>query len=205
MAIRSPQAREEEFQRVALPHLDALFNLALSLTRNRSDAEDLVQDAYVRAYRFFDTYAPDTQVKAWLFRILRNAFINRYRAAKTRPQEVDLTRVETGYERIVEAAFLHEHEPRSPERILMDQDLGPEVRSAFDGLPDEYRFVVHLALVEDMSYREIAEVLSIPVGTVMSRLHRGRRRLQSALLDYARTKGILRGGATVSRRGESTA
>ena len=202
MAGGLPHQREDEFQRVALPHLGALYNLAASLTRNHRDAEDLVQETYLRAYRFFDSYTPDTQIKAWLFRILRNTFINRYRAQKVRPEEVDLERVEAGYERTVDAEFLRGHEPRSPEELVMANVLDEELQQALGALPEEYRTVVILALVEDLSYKEIAAALSIPLGTVMSRLHRGRRLLQASLLEYAKRKGILRGDGTVPSRGE---
>jgi RNA polymerase sigma-70 factor (ECF subfamily) len=204
MASGPPRhGREDEFQRVAIPHLAALYNLALGLTRERRDAEDLVQDTYLRAYRFFDRYTEDTQIRAWLFRILRNTFINRYRAARQRPAEVDFDRVEAAYERIIDAEFLREREPATPEDEVLAGVVETEVREALGALPEEYRTVVHLALVEDLSYREVAEVLGIPVGTVMSRLHRGRRLLQASLLEYARKKGILRGGAGVPPSGES--
>ncbi len=195
--------REDEFQRVALPHLHALYNLAVSLTHNLADAEDLVQETYLRAYRFFDSYTPDTRIKAWLLRILRNTFINRYRARKVRPVEVDLESIETGYEQTVDAEFLHEHEPRSPDDIVMAHVVDQEVQEALAALPEEYRTVVILALVEDLSYKEIAAALSIPLGTVMSRLHRGRRLLQTSLVDYARRKGILKGDRAVPSQGDA--
>jgi RNA polymerase sigma-70 factor (ECF subfamily) len=187
-----PHHRKREFEEVALPHLGALFNLAINLTRNRKDAEDLVQDAYLRAFRFFDSYEPGTQIRAWLFRILRNTFINRYRAAKVRPEEVHFDKVEVAYERWIDERFLSRHAPITPEQVVMDGVLDDEVRQAVDELPEEYRTVVLLALVEELSYKEIAAALSIPLGTVMSRLHRGRRRLQATLLDYARRRGIIR-------------
>jgi RNA polymerase sigma-70 factor (ECF subfamily) len=178
--------------------MDALFNLALNLTRNRKDAEDLVQETYLRAFRFFDSYQTGTQIKAWLFRILRNTFINRYRAKKKRPAEVDFDRVESAYDRVVDEAFARKGQPPSPESRLMDGVLDEEVQQALDDLPEEYRSVVLLALVEDLSYKEIASALSIPLGTVMSRLHRGRKLLQAALLEYARRRGIMRAGPDVS-------
>ena len=189
-----PADRRQEFEETALEHLNPLFNLALNLTRNRKDAEDLVQETYLRAYRFFDSYKPGTHIKAWLFRILRNTFINRYRAAKVRPNEVDFAKVEQTYERAIDEQFLREHRPVSPEDAVMNGVLDEEVESAISGLPEEYRSVVILALVEDLSYKEIASALSIPLGTVMSRLHRGRKLLQAQLLDYARKKGILKDG-----------
>ena len=193
MSPGAPHDRKSEFEEVALPFMDALFNLALNLTRNRKDAEDLVQEAYLRAYRFFDSYQPGTHIKAWLFRILRNTFINRFRAAKVRPEEVDFDKVELVYERLVDDAFLQSRQPVSPEQAVMDGVLDAEVQQAMDELPEEYRTVVVLALAEEMSYKEIAGTLSIPLGTVMSRLHRGRRLLQKSLLEYARRKGIIGG------------
>jgi len=194
--------RRDEFERVALPHLRALFNLGLKLTHDPRDAEDLVQETYLRAYRFFDSYEPGTQIKAWLFRILRNTFINRYRAAKARPEEVDFDKIEAAYDHVVEGAFLHDGRVSSPEAIVMSGVLDAEVEQALAELPEEYRAVVVMALMEDMTYKEIAAALSIPLGTVMSRLHRGRRMLQAALLEFARRKGIVNGPPVVPNVGE---
>jgi len=196
-----PHQRREEFEEVALPYLDALFNLAVNLTRNRKDAEDLVQETYLRAYRFFDSYRPGTHIKAWLFRILRNTFINRYRAAKVRPEEVDFDKLDGAYESIIsdEAGEASRH--ADPEQALIVGVPDEEIQKAMAELPEEYRSVVLMALVEEMSYKEIAAALSIPLGTVMSRLHRGRRHLQRALVDYARRRGIIRGDSGVSRNG----
>lgn len=198
MAKGPPHRRRHEFEEVALPHLDALYNLALKLTRNARDAEDLVQETYLRAFRFFDSYLPGTHIKAWMFRILRNTFINRYRAAKIRPDEVDFSKIEAMYDKVVHEGFLQEKQPRSPEQILMSTVLDGEVQQAVDSLPEEYRSVVVLALIEELSYKEIAAALSIPLGTVMSRLHRGRKLLQASLMDFARRKGILRHGSNVA-------
>ncbi len=203
MGDEPPHGRRDEFEEVVLPHFDALFNLALNLTRNRKDAEDLVQETYLRAYRFFDSYRPGTNIKAWLFRILRNTFINRYRAQKVRPDEVDFSKVELAYERIVDEQFLQANRPVSPEEALMNGVLDEEVETAMARLPEEYRSVVILALVEDLSYKEIAAALSIPLGTVMSRLHRGRKLLQTQLLEYARKKGILAGPSNVATDGDT--
>ena len=198
MAGGPPHRRRQEFEEVALPQLDALYNLALKLTRNPRDSEDLVQETFLRAYRFFDSYKPGTHIKAWLFRILRNTFINRYRAAKIRPDEVDFSKIEAVYERVVSEGFLQEKQPRSPEDLIMEGVLDGEVQEAIRSLPEEYRSVVVLGLIEDMSYKEIAAALSIPLGTVMSRLHRGRKLLQSSLLDFARRKGIVRARSNVA-------
>jgi RNA polymerase sigma-70 factor (ECF subfamily) len=195
---KPPHDRRDEFEDVALPYLNPLFNLALSLTRNRKDAEDLVQETFLRAYRFFDSYQPGTQIKAWLFRILRNAFINRYRAAKVRPEGIPFEKIESVYERSIEEDFLHRNQPPSPERVLVEGVLDAEIGEAMGRLPEEYRSVVLMALVEEMSYKEIASTLSIPLGTVMSRLHRGRKLLQSSLLEYARKRGIIQRHSDVS-------
>ncbi len=201
MAEGPPADRRREFEEVALPHLDSLYNLALKLTRNPKDAEDLVQDTYLRAFRFFGSYQSGTHIKAWLFRILRNTFINRYRAAKVRPEEVDFSKIEAIYDRVVSAQFLEATHVRDPEEILMNGVLDEEVQQAIGALPEEYRSVVILALIEELSYKEIATALSIPLGTVMSRLHRGRKQLQAALLELVERKGIFRSGSSVSRGG----
>jgi RNA polymerase sigma-70 factor (ECF subfamily) len=193
-----PHDRTEEFEEVALPYLDALFNLALNLTRNRKDAEDLVQEAYLRAFRFFGSYQPGTHIKAWLFRILRNTFINRYRAAKARPEEVDFDKIDGVYEKMVEDDFLRGHGSVDPEEAVMVGVPDEEIQEAMVALPEEYRSVVIMALVEELSYKEIASALAIPLGTVMSRLHRGRKQLQGALLEYAKRKGILKQDPDVS-------
>lgn len=197
MAFSRPHQRKEEFEEVALPHLDALFNLALSLTRRRKDAEDLVQETYLRAFRFFGSYRAGTNVKAWIFRILRNTFINRYRSQRIRPDEIDFGKIEATYEQAIEENFLSRHQPPSPEEIVLDRTLDGEVQHALDQLSEEYRLVVLMALLEEMSYKEIASALSIPLGTVMSRLHRGRKMLQASLLGFAQRTGILRRAADV--------
>jgi RNA polymerase sigma-70 factor (ECF subfamily) len=204
LAAGPPHRRREEFERVALPHINALFNLALKLTRNRKDAEDLVQETYLRAYRFFDSYEAGTQIKAWLYRILRNTFINRYRASKARPEEVDFDKIEAVYEQMVETNFLSERQAPTPESVVMDGVLDSEIQDAMAGLPEEYRAVVVMALMDEMSYKEIATALSIPLGTVMSRLHRGRKLLQAALLEYARRKGIVKGPRPVPQDGDQS-
>jgi RNA polymerase sigma-70 factor, ECF subfamily len=193
--------RRSEFESVALPHLAAMYNFALKLTRNAGDAEDLVQESYLRAFRSFHTFAPGTQIKAWLFRIVRNTFINAYRAAKVRPEEVDSPALDAGYENVIDAAFRRDHEAPSPESVVLDGVLDEEVADAISALPEEYRSVVLLALVEELSYREIAEALGVPVGTVMSRLHRGRKQLQGALVGYATRRGIIRAGRAVDPEG----
>ena len=203
MARGQPHKRRQEFEEVALPHLDGLFSLALSLTRNAKDAEDLVQETFLRAFRFFDSYRTGTNIRAWLFRILRNTFINRYRAQKIRPEEVDFGKIEATYEQMIDENFLSRNQPPTPEQVVMDRTLDGEVQQALEQLPDEYRLVVWMALLEEMSYKEIAAALSIPLGTVMSRLHRGRKMLQASLLEFAQRQGILRPASAVSTDEES--
>ena len=175
--------RRGEFEAHALPHLRALFNLALRLTRNEKDAEDLVQDTYLRAFRFYHRFEPGTNIRAWLFRILKNQFLNRVQQEKPLTGTAELA--DTGDSRVaLESAFPHTP-PRTPEQEVMDSVTAGEVEEALALLPPEYRLVVTLALSEEMSYKEIADTMGIPIGTVMSRLHRGRKFLQSKLHAYA--------------------
>ena len=185
----SPEERRRAFEKEALPHMDAMYALAMRLTRRPQDAEDLVQEAYLRAYRFFEQWEPDTNLRAWLFTILRNAFINRYRRKVSSPESVDFEKIEETYESLIAETVRRRR--RNPEQMLLDGTLDGEIRDALDRLPEEYREVVWLAVVEDLAYKEIARVLSIPIGTVMSRLHRGRRLLQTWLLDYGRRRGLV--------------
>jgi RNA polymerase sigma-70 factor, ECF subfamily len=158
------------------------------MTRNRSDAEDLVQETYLRAYRSYHTFDSGTNLRAWLFRILTNTYINAYRAKQRRPVEDDLGDVEDlyMYKRIgnIEAS-------RSAEDTLFDMFTDDEVKQALEDLPENFRLPVLLADVEDFSYKEIAEILDIPMGTVMSRLHRGRKAMQKRLIDFATERGLL--------------
>ncbi len=185
--------RRQEFEASALPHLDTLFSMALKLTRNRAEAEDLVQETMVRAYRFFSRYERGTNCKAWLFKILRNGFINRYRETRRQPEPVDFAAVEGHAEHRVTAE--HEASVRSPEETVGDLRLGEEVRRALDRLPAEFRMVVVLSFVEGYTYREIAAIMSCPIGTVMSRLFRARRILQEVLEPQARERGLLAGAS----------
>ena len=174
--------RQGEFEAQALPHLRSLRSLALRLTRNDKDAEDLVQDTYLRAYRFFHRFEPGTNIRAWLFRILKNQFLNRVQQERPAAGAVDLdTVLASGVG--LESAFPHAPS-RTPEEEVMGSITAAEVNDALDSLPVEYRPVVMLALVDEMSYKDISRELRIPMGTVMSRLHRGRKLLQSRLFDY---------------------
>ncbi len=169
--------------------MQSLFSTALRLTRNNADAEDLVQEAYLRAYRGYGSFNEGTNLRAWLFRILTNAHINRYRSKKRRVQETDFDDVEDFY------LYRRLHDPgalgRSAEDELMDLFGESEVVAAVEALPEAYRMAVLLADVEGFSYKEIAEILDIPIGTVMSRLHRGRKALQKELYDFASARGLV--------------
>jgi RNA polymerase sigma-70 factor (ECF subfamily) len=177
-----------EFEELVLEHLGSLHGFALTLTRNAADAEDLVQDAVVRAYRFFHRFERGTNVRAWLFRIVRNTFINAYRKRRARPAESRFEAIAGAYEQLIDETRVLRLP--NPEEALSDALVLDDVRRGLDDMPEEYRAVVHLCLLEGFSYRETAEALDVPVGTVMSRLHRGRKRLQAALLEHARHRGL---------------
>jgi len=179
------------FQAQAMQYAPQLYSAALRMTRNPADAEDLVQETFLKAYRSFGTFEEGSNLRAWLYRILTNTYINMYRARQRRPQETDLADLEDLYlyRRLgsIEAALAS----RSAEDQLFDVFTDDEVKQALEDLPENFRLPVLLADVEDFSYKEIAEMLDIPIGTVMSRLHRGRKAMQRALVDFARERGLL--------------
>ena len=183
-------ADQATFAEQAMPLMSSLYSGALRMTRNPADADDLVQETYLRAFRGFGGFQEGTNLKAWMYRILTNTYINSYRAKQRRPDETDLDEVEDLYlyRRLggLEAA----RSGRSAEDELMDTFSEAEVKTAIEELPENFRMAVLLADVEGFSYKEIAEILDIPIGTVMSRLHRGRKALQKALYDYAVTHGL---------------
>jgi RNA polymerase sigma-70 factor, ECF subfamily len=197
-------ADQATFVDQAMEHMPALYSAALRMTRNPADAEDLVQETYLKAFRGFGGFQEGTNLKAWLYRILTNSYINQYRAKKRRPDETELDEVEDLYlyRRLggLEAA----QAGRSAEDELMDWFTDAEVKDAIESLPDQFRMAVLLADVEGFSYKEIAEILDIPIGTVMSRLHRGRKALQKQLYDYATQRGLVprEGGASASSEPE---
>ncbi len=174
-----------------MPLMDGLYGAALRMTRNPADAEDLVQEAYLKAYRGFGGFEAGTNLKAWMYRILTNTYINIYRKKQRRPHETDLGEVEDLYlyRRLggLEAA----RTGRSAEDLLMDTFAEAEIVDALEALPENYRMAVLLADVEEFSYKEIAEILDVPIGTVMSRLHRGRKAMQKSLFEFAESRGLL--------------
>ena len=180
----------DPFETEALSFLDALYRTGLRMTRSEAEAEDLVQETYIKAFRHRDQFTPGTNLRAWLFRILTNTFINLYRRKAARPETTELDDVDE--------SILYRHmrdvSPGSaspdPEAELIDNTLSSEVKEALEALPEKFRTTVLLD-VEGFSYKEIAQMLDIPIGTVMSRLHRGRKYLQKRLYDVARERGIV--------------
>ena len=177
-----------DFERVTLPHLSHLYTSAFYLTKDRDEAEDLVQETYLRAFRFFDKFEPETNSRAWLLSIMQNLFINRYRQKKREPATVDWEMVDEVYESMVEQG--EKAESINPENHLISQFMDEEVEKAVRELPEEFRTAIVLVDIEELSYEETAKVMESPVGTVRSRVSRGRRLLQVALKDYALEKGL---------------
>lgn len=177
--------KQEDFQEEIIPHLDAMYNFALRLTSDPNDAEDLVQDTIVKAYRFFSSYEKGTNAKAWLFRILKNSYINNYRKQSKQPNQVDYDEVSSFYETIrADRTDTSDLEDRMF-RELIDDDIS----NALEQLPEDFRTVVLLCDVEGFTYEEIANMLDVPIGTIRSRLHRGRNLLKAELLEYAEKRG----------------
>jgi RNA polymerase sigma-70 factor, ECF subfamily len=178
------------FAEQAMPLASQLYSAALRMTRNQPDAEDLLQETYLRAYRGFEGFTEGTNLRAWLFRILTNTYINIYRARQRRPIETDLADVEDLYLYRRLGSLDAVMASRSAEDQLIDMFTDDEVKQALEDLPENFRLPVLLADVEGFSYKEIAEILDIPIGTVMSRLHRGRKAMQRALFDFAQARGL---------------
>ncbi|MBD3408675.1 MAG: sigma-70 family RNA polymerase sigma factor [Ignavibacteriales bacterium] len=179
-------ALKADFEREAVPHMDALYNFALRMTRDSDEANDLLQETYMRAYRFFDKFEQGTNCKAWLFRIMKNTFINQYRKNASQPDKVDYEDVENFYESVKASSTDDAH----LEKDIFDSLLDDELNEAIESLPDDFRTVVILADLEGFSYDEIAEFIDAPVGTVRSRLHRARKTLYAALKEYASERGF---------------
>ncbi len=183
------QVQRDQFQREVLPYLDGLYGAALRLTRSPSDAEDLVQDTVLKAYRFYDRFEAGTNLKAWLFKILTNTFINRYRRSTRERSVFEGSSAEPVGEGVMSRAAMRglTDPVGTAQRTLIAQ----EIKAALSVLPEDYRAMILLADVEELSYREIAEVVGCPIGTVMSRLHRARKMMQKHLVDQAVELGII--------------
>ena len=184
-------ADQAKFSDLAMEYMPSLYTAALRMTRNPADAEDLVQETYLKAYRAFNSFTEGTNLKAWLYRILTNTYINTYRAKKRRPEESDIDDLENFYLYRRLGGLEGATAGRSAEDEVLDHLTETEVKEAIEALPEQFRMAVLLGDVEGFSYKEIAEILDVPIGTVMSRLHRGRRALQKRLYEFGRQRGLV--------------
>jgi len=182
---RDEKQKHKDFDEEIIPHMDALYNFALRLTTDPNDAEDLVQDTIVKAYRFFSSYEKGTNAKAWMFRILKNSFINNYRKTSKKPSQVDYDEVSSYYESI----RAERTETSDLENLMFREMMDDDLSNALTRLPEDFRTVVLLCDVDGYTYEEIANMLDVPIGTIRSRLHRGRNLLKTELLEYAKKRG----------------
>lgn len=187
----SGEQRRKRFEADALQYMNQLYSAALRYTKNPSDAQDLVQDTYAKAYVSFHQFEPGTNLKAWLYRILTTTFINTYRKDQRRPQ---LSDQELEDWQIADASSHTSDQGKSAEDVVLENLPDSDIKRALAEIPEEFRIAVYLADVEGFSYKEIAEIVGVPTGTVMSRLHRGRKQLREKLTDYARELGYVKGG-----------
>ena len=188
----SAAERKKRFERDALQYMNQLYAAAMRYTKNPEDAQDLVQDTYAKAYTSFHQFEPGTNLKAWFYRVLTTTFINTYRKDQRRPQTSDS---ELEDWQIAEASSHTSDQGKSTEDVVLENLPDSDIKNALAEIPEEFRMAVFLADVEGFSYKEIAEIVGVPAGTVMSRLHRGRKQLREKLTDYARERGYVKGGA----------
>ena len=185
--ISSTKGLHKEFEKEAIPHMDILYNYALRMTGNADDARDLLQETFLKAYRFWDKYEKGTNVRAWLFRIMKNTYINLYRQAVKEPDTVDYNDIQNYHNIIRENSA----DANDLQEKLFGHLLDDNVTEALESLPEEFRTVVILCDIEGLTYEEIAEFVECPVGTVRSRLHRGRKLLYAKLFEYAKKRGFI--------------
>jgi RNA polymerase sigma-70 factor, ECF subfamily len=189
MADRVENKLRVRFEREAMIHLDALMRTARRMAKSETDAEDLVQETMLKAYRFFDKFEEGTNCKAWLFKIMTNIFINNYRSRSKAPQSIAVEDVDDGF---LYGQLAKNPSVNNPETEFFSKIFDDDVKSAISDLPEDFRIVVVLSFLEGFSYQEIADITGLQIGTVKSRLHRGRKLLQKALLDYALRKGYIK-------------
>jgi RNA polymerase sigma-70 factor (ECF subfamily) len=182
-SAQTVEEKKKEFEEISIKYMNSLYNSAIRLTRDGSEAQDLVQDTYLRAYRFFDKFEKGTNFKAWLFKILKNIYINKYRKQQKIPQMVEVSNVESTANMASDV---------TPEDEVFGDLLDDDISKAMDSLPEEFRITIVLSDLEGFTYKEISDILNCPIGTVMSRLHRGRGLLKESLREYARKRGYVK-------------